>query len=96
MVPYVVAVQWYQMLLHHNIVVAVVQMCEHLFQFAVALGWTVATVGNVSVVYGLYNMMNGHPVSVGVSAFYNAVSRTVWAIGVAWVIFACVTGHGGK
>ncbi|KAK2175029.1 hypothetical protein NP493_758g01001 [Ridgeia piscesae] len=64
--------------------------------FAVGLwGWTVATVGNVSVVYGLYNMMNGHPVSVGVSAFYNAVSRTVWAIGVAWVIFACVTGHGG-
>ena len=67
-----------------------------LLQLVVALGWMLAAVGNLSVLYGLYHMVNGHPISLGVSAFYNSVSRTVWAVGVAWVIFACVTGHGGR
>ena len=65
-------------------------------QLVVVLGWTLAAVCNLSVLYGLYHMMNGHPISVSLSAFYNSVFRTVWAVGVAWVIFACVTGHGGK
>ena len=62
----------------------------------VPLGWCVAAVCNLSVLYGLYGSVNGYVhLSATVRGFYAAVHRTVWAIGVAWVIFACVTGNGG-
>lgn len=31
-----------------------------------------------------------------VSALYSGVARSVWSIGVGWVVFACTTGNGGK
>jgi hypothetical protein len=50
----------------------------------------------VSVLYGLYTPEGNLPdLSKGVSALYNATSRTAWGISVAWVIFACATGYGG-
>ena len=58
--------------------------------------WSVATACALAVLYGLYEATNGHPVTVPVSAFYNAVNRQVWAACVAWVVVACVTGNGGK
>ena len=58
--------------------------------------WAVATATALAVLYGLYHASQGHPVSLPVSALYNAVSRTAWGSAVAWVIFACVTGNGGQ
>jgi len=63
----------------------------------VILFWCLAAVCNLSVVYGLYGRVNGYVyLSEAVRSLYAAVHRTAWAIGVAWVIFACVTGNGGE
>lgn len=59
-------------------------------------GWIVATAVGLAVVYGLYDDFEGHILSVSLSALYNALSRTAWGACVAWVIFSCVTGNGGK
>ncbi|XP_022236348.1 O-acyltransferase like protein-like [Limulus polyphemus] len=60
-------------------------------KWLVLLGWLVATGICMGVVYGLYKANPNLPVS----SLYAAVSRTVWAIGVGWLVYACVTGHGG-
>nr|KAG5705740.1 hypothetical protein BaRGS_027399 [Batillaria attramentaria] len=57
--------------------------------------WAVATGSAMGVVYGLYDAYNGHPITLSVAAFYNAVNRQVWALCVSWVVVACVTGNGG-
>ena len=57
--------------------------------------WAVAAPSACLVLYGLYDSMDGHPLSTGVSALYNATNRTVWGACVCWVIFACATGNGG-
>jgi len=63
----------------------------------VLLFWCLAAVCSLSVLYGLYGSVNGYVhLSNTVRSFYAAVHRTVWASGVAWVIFACVTGNGGR
>ncbi|XP_013404902.2 nose resistant to fluoxetine protein 6 [Lingula anatina] len=59
------------------------------------IGWMVATATALALVYGLYDVYQGHPLSNDVSAFYNAVSRTAWGACVGWVIYACCTGYGG-
>ncbi|XP_067662096.1 nose resistant to fluoxetine protein 6-like [Haliotis asinina] len=64
-------------------------------KWLVLLGWCVATASALAVLYGLYDVNNGHPVSVEVAAFYNAVHRSVWGACLCWVIFACATGYGG-
>ena len=57
--------------------------------------WAVAATSACLVLYGLYDSMDGRPLSTGVSALYNATNRTVWGACVCWVIFACATGNGG-
>ncbi|XP_013412631.1 nose resistant to fluoxetine protein 6 isoform X2 [Lingula anatina] len=59
------------------------------------IGWMVATATALALVYGLYDVYQGHPLSNDVGAFYNAVSRTAWGACVGWVIYACCTGYGG-
>ncbi|KAL5011855.1 hypothetical protein ScPMuIL_010406 [Solemya velum] len=61
----------------------------------VVFGWLVSTFCALAVLYGLYDAMNGHPLTENVSALFNAVHRTVWGGCVCWVIFACSTGYGG-
>lgn len=59
------------------------------------LGWAIATILAMLILYGLYTE-DGKPfLSVEVSALYNATSRTVWGVCIAWVVFACATGYGG-
>jgi len=66
-------------------------------QVLVGLFWFLAAVCNLSVVYGLYGDVNGYVhLSDFVRCLYAALHRTAWAVGVAWVIFACVTGNGGE
>ncbi|KAL5012245.1 hypothetical protein ScPMuIL_010796 [Solemya velum] len=60
-----------------------------------ALGWTVATACCMSTLYGLYGAAQGSPMDSVTAAIYNALHRSVWAFGVAWLIFSCATGHGG-
>ncbi|CAC5410947.1 unnamed protein product [Mytilus coruscus] len=57
--------------------------------------WIVAAGLAIIILYGLYDEVNGHPMSVDVAALYNTVHRTLWGACVCWVIFACATGNGG-
>ncbi|KAL5012239.1 hypothetical protein ScPMuIL_010790 [Solemya velum] len=59
------------------------------------LGWAGATILCLSVLYGTNDIFQGHPFTMEVSALYNALHRTVWGIGLCWLIFACATGNGG-
>ena len=67
------------------------------FQGVVVLGWALAAACNLAVLYGLYEYNSGKAVkSIHVNALYQACSRTAWGLGLAWVIFACCRGYGGK
>ncbi|GAB1602612.1 hypothetical protein Ahia01_000540800 [Argonauta hians] len=57
--------------------------------------WLVATVAALSVLYGLYDVNNGHLLPQGVASLYSALSRTVWGACIGWVVFACCTGNAG-
>lgn len=57
--------------------------------------WFGVAAMNTAVLYGLYDVARGQGMASWVIGLYSAVNRTVWGVGVAWVIFACVTGNGG-
>ena len=70
---------------------------SNFFQGVVVLGWALAAACNLAVLYGLYEYNSGKAVeSIHVNALYQACSRTAWGLGLAWVIFACCRGYGGK
>lgn len=59
-------------------------------------GWLVAAGLCMTVVYAMY--IYNHeltPMPRGLGAAWMALNRPAWALGVAWVIVACATGHGG-
>ncbi|CAB3363851.1 Hypothetical predicted protein [Cloeon dipterum] len=56
-----------------------------------ALGWSVCAAVMLSLLYGLYDAR----LDAFTSAAYSSLSHTAWALGTAWVIVACSTGHGG-
>ena len=71
-----------------------VNMLQQVF---VWLGWALAATINMLVVYGLYWYTRGDvTLSNATQSFYNAAHRTAWGIGLSWLIFACITGHGGN
>ncbi|XP_063981119.1 nose resistant to fluoxetine protein 6-like [Diachasmimorpha longicaudata] len=45
----------------------------------------------VLVLFGLYERR----ISIVPTSFYIALYRTVWSIGIAWIVVACCTNHGG-
>ena len=57
-----------------------------------------ATACNLAVLYGLVDYHGGllTPLPLRLNAFYQACSRMAWGLGLAWVIFACCRGYGGK
>ncbi|XP_064650020.1 nose resistant to fluoxetine protein 6-like [Lineus longissimus] len=59
------------------------------------VGWCIAIVLGILVVYGLYDDYDGSVSPQAVASLYNATARTGWGLAVCWVIFACVTGYGG-
>ena len=63
--------------------------------FLVVLGWSAAVATGLAVVYGLFPYFKGAGMDLHAASVYNGVSRTAWALSVVWVIFSCVTGHGG-
>lgn len=74
------------------------------FQWIALLGWVLAAVANSMVVYGLYptfskggsQLIPENILDNNTAAFYNAVSRPVWCLGLAWVVLACHNGYGGE
>ncbi|XP_013781189.2 nose resistant to fluoxetine protein 6-like, partial [Limulus polyphemus] len=61
----------------------------------VVLGWIVTTISCLAVVFGAYDWHNGIKPNVFVTILYSSVHRTVFALGLAWIIFACTSGYGG-
>lgn len=53
--------------------------------------WSVCSAVMLSLLYGLYDTK----LDAYTSAAYSSLSHTAWALGTAWVIVACSTGHGG-
>jgi len=63
----------------------------HKFQNTIILYWSLGAACNIFVLFGLYKRQ----ISVLYTAIYVALSRTVWAIGIAWIVIVCSTKHGG-
>ena len=60
-------------------------------QGVVSVGWVLAITLSSCAVFGGYGGMSG-----GWEVTYYAVFRDIFALSVAWVIFACSTGYGGN
>ncbi|XP_024887479.1 nose resistant to fluoxetine protein 6-like [Temnothorax curvispinosus] len=58
---------------------------------ALIIYWSLGSVCKIFVLFGLYKRQ----ISVLSTAIYVALSRTVWAIGIAWIVIVCSTKHGG-
>ncbi|XP_033118096.1 nose resistant to fluoxetine protein 6-like [Anneissia japonica] len=63
--------------------------------FTTILGWVIATVIDLAVVYGLYGNFHDNHLSKGGTVVYITLCRFAWAVSLAWVAFACATGYGG-
>ncbi|XP_072028267.1 nose resistant to fluoxetine protein 6-like [Amphiura filiformis] len=62
-------------------------------KFVNILGWTVSAALACSAIYGL--KATGPDTEQWLSIVYNCLSRFTFAVGVSWVMFACITGNGG-
>ncbi|RUS69174.1 hypothetical protein EGW08_023063 [Elysia chlorotica] len=61
------------------------------------IGWVVATATALAALYGLESdfINKGRNLTLPAAAVYNMFARNAWAVSVAWVILACVSGWGG-
>ncbi|XP_029164426.1 nose resistant to fluoxetine protein 6-like [Nylanderia fulva] len=60
-------------------------------KIVIAIGWFVSCITMFSIVYGLHGTTFGPTLS----ALYTALSHSGWAMCLAWILIACVTGNGG-
>ncbi|KAI4502974.1 hypothetical protein M0802_002018, partial [Mischocyttarus mexicanus] len=56
------------------------------------LFWILGSSLNLIMVFGLHQKR----IPILTAAFYIALGKTVWAIGIAWLLIACCTNNGGK
>ncbi|VEN43510.1 unnamed protein product, partial [Callosobruchus maculatus] len=63
----------------------------HFSKLALSAGWTASFSVLLALVYGLYNTR----LSAWSGAAYSAMSHSAWAMGLSWIVIACITGHGG-
>ncbi|KAG8193630.1 hypothetical protein JTE90_002888 [Oedothorax gibbosus] len=59
------------------------------------IGWAASSGSCLAVLFATYSWSRGVSADPAEGAAYAMLHRTVWAAGVAWVIFLCATGHGG-
>ena len=66
------------------------------------LGWVVFGTTACAILYGLYPSFSDLSTPIyadmldnNTAAFYNAVSRPLWTVCLAWVVIACTNGYGG-
>ncbi|KAG8200755.1 hypothetical protein JTE90_022356 [Oedothorax gibbosus] len=59
------------------------------------IGWSLAFISNFAVLYGVVEWNRGVDPTFWGGLIYASLNRTAWAIGVAWMIVCCSTGHGG-
>lgn len=55
-----------------------------------------STASCLAVLFATYSWSRGQSANRAESVMYAILHRTVWAAGVAWVLFVCATGHGGQ
>lgn len=71
-----------------------------MFQIWVMTGWVVAGVVAGLSLFGHIAFLNDETYHSGHSsfpaAFYLAFHRLGWALGLAWLILACINGQGGN
>uniref|UniRef100_A0A915AWV9 Acyltransferase 3 domain-containing protein n=2 Tax=Parascaris univalens TaxID=6257 RepID=A0A915AWV9_PARUN len=60
----------------------------------VALGWIFSTTAGAISVYGLYPVLQGWDWPV-YYIIYGSFHRTLFALAIAWIVFACHRGYGG-
>ena len=70
------------------------------FQGVVLAGWTLSAVTALAIVYGLrkYFLLDVFPRPVPnrtETIIYGGLHRSIWALCIGWVVFACVHGYGG-
>ncbi|XP_048270686.1 nose resistant to fluoxetine protein 6-like [Bombus terrestris] len=63
----------------------------HLSRKGLIVGWSLAILCNCSILFGLTNKN----ISLDLSVLYLALSKTGWALGIAWLVVACTTNNGG-
>ncbi|GIY90071.1 nose resistant to fluoxetine protein 6 [Caerostris extrusa] len=63
--------------------------------FVNSCGWFASTLLCLTSVYGAHRWNIGDPHGPLLTAIFAAVHRTTFAMGVGWITFSCVTGHGG-
>ncbi|GFY57919.1 nose resistant to fluoxetine protein 6 [Trichonephila inaurata madagascariensis] len=54
------------------------------------IGWIAASSMTLACLFGLYH----HKQTIIEASFYNALNRTCFAFGLAWVMFVCIIGQG--
>lgn len=59
------------------------------------LGWVVAIAVNLTILYSTWPAYLGYLPSNVEASLYGSLARTVWAIGLSWLTFACISGYGG-
>lgn len=71
----------------------------YFMQVYVVIGWVFSCATCLLVVFGLAPYLNEdkvpdiHPL---ISTLYGSFHRFAWGISLAWIVFACVRGYGGK
>lgn len=64
-------------------------------RIVVFLGWCCATAVALAIFYGPVKANRGVNPPPIAAAFYNALSRSAWALCVSWVLVCCISGYGG-
>ncbi|PSN45488.1 hypothetical protein C0J52_08658 [Blattella germanica] len=57
-------------------------------------GWVLSPLAMIYALFGLLAFENQEGINHIWSAMYNGGSHSIWAMGIAWIIFACETNHG--
>ena len=69
-------------------------MCLLLKKINVLL-WAVSIFAMLTMLFVVHPNINGTPHSVTFNTLYQVTSRNIWALGTAYIIYACATSNGG-